>query len=327
MLGFIIKRLFAMIPFVLLTSVTVFVLIQLPPGDYLSNYAAQLAESNESIDKAALDNLRERYGLGEPFWVQYWKWMSGVVQGDFGHSFEWQQPVSSLMGERMALTILLALASLIFTWGLALPIGIYSAVRKNTIGDYVFTLVGFLGLATPSFLLALVIMYVAVTQFGQSVGGLFSPEYENAPWTIGKVFDLISHMWIPMAVIGLSGTASLIRIMRANLLDELNKPYVVTARAKGLDEVTLLLRYPVRIALNPFVSTIGWLLPNLVSGSVIVAVVLNLPIAGPLLLQSLLSQDMFLAGGFLLLLCCLTVIGTLISDILLAILDPRIRFR
>jgi peptide/nickel transport system permease protein len=327
MLGFIIKRLFAMIPFVLLTSVTVFVLIQLPPGDYLSNYAAQLAESNESIDKAALDNLRERYGLGEPFWVQYWKWMSGVVQGDFGHSFEWQQPVSSLMGERMVLTILLALASLIFTWGLALPIGIYSAVRKNTLGDYAFTLIGFLGLATPSFLLALVIMYVAVTQFGQSVGGLFSPEYENAPWTIGKVFDLISHMWIPMAVIGLSGTASLIRIMRANLLDELNKPYVVTARAKGLDEITLLLRYPVRIALNPFVSTIGWLLPNLVSGSVIVAVVLNLPIAGPLLLQSLLSQDMFLAGGFLLLLCCLTVIGTLISDILLAILDPRIRFR
>jgi peptide/nickel transport system permease protein len=327
MLGFILRRLVSMIPFVLLTSLTVFVLIQLPPGDYLSNYAAQLAESNESIDKAALDNLRERYGLGEPFWVQYWKWITGVVQGDFGHSFEWQQPVSSLMGERMALTILLALASLIFTWGLALPIGIYSAVRKNTLGDYVFTFLGFLGLATPSFLLALVIMYIAVTVFGQSVGGLFSAEYEGAPWSFGKVMDLLAHLWIPMAVIGLSGTASLIRIMRANLLDELNKPYVVTARAKGLSETTLLLRYPVRIALNPFVSTIGWLLPNLVSGSVIVAVVLNLPIAGPLLLQALLSQDMFLAGGFLLLLCCLTVIGTLISDILLALIDPRIRFR
>jgi len=326
MLGFIIRRLFAMIPFVAMTSVTVFILIQLPPGDYLSNYAAQLAESNETIDKATLDNMRERYGLGEPIWVQYWKWISGVVVGDFGHSFEWQQPVANLVGERMLLTVLLALGTLVLTWGIALPIGIYSAVRKHSIGDYVFTFLGFVGLATPSFLLALLMMYVAVTYFGQNVGGLFSPEYENAPWTWGRVADLIAHLWIPMLVIGMSGTASLIRIMRANLLDELNKPYVVTARAKGLRELTLLLRYPVRIALNPFVSTIGWILPHLVSGSIIVAVVLNLPVAGPLLLQSLLSQDMFLAGAFLLLLCCLTVIGTLISDILLALLDPRIRF-
>jgi peptide/nickel transport system permease protein len=327
MLRFVLNRLLAAIPFLLLTSITVFALIELPPGDYLTSYAAQLAESNETIDKEALENLRERYGLGQPFWVQYWKWISGVVVGDFGFSFEWQQPVSGLIGERMALTVLLALATLILTWGISLPIGIYSAVRKNTLGDYLFTLIGFIGLATPSFLLALVVMYLAVTWFGQSVGGLFSPEYENAPWSIGKVFDLLSHLWIPMLIIGMSGTASLIRIMRANLLDELNKPYVVTARAKGLGETTLLLRYPVRLALNPFVSTIGWVLPNLVSGSVIVAVVLNLPIAGPLLLQSLLSQDMFLAGAFLLLLCCLTVIGTLISDILLALIDPRIRLR
>jgi peptide/nickel transport system permease protein len=327
LLRFIFQRLLAAIPFLALTSITVFALIELPPGDYLTSYAAQLAESNETIDKEALDNLRERYGLGQPFWGQYWKWISGVVVGDFGFSFEWQQPVSSLIGERMALTVLLALATLILTWGISLPIGIYSAVRKNTLGDYLFTFIGFIGLATPSFLLALVVMYVAVTQFGQSVGGLFSSEYENAPWSIGKVLDLLSHLWVPMLIIGMAGTASLIRIMRANLLDELNKPYVVTARAKGLSETTLLLRYPVRLALNPFISTIGWVLPNLVSGSVIVAVVLNLPIAGPLLLQALLSQDMFLAGAFLLLLCCLTVLGTLISDILLALIDPRIRMR
>jgi peptide/nickel transport system permease protein len=326
-LGFILRRLLAMIPFVALTSVTVFILIQLPPGDYLSTYAAQLAESNETLDSAALENLRERYGLGEPMWVQYWKWVTGVVlRGDFGFSFEWQQPVSNLIGERMALTVLVTLATLIFAWGLALPIGIYSAVRKYTIGDYIFTFIGFIGLAVPSFLKALVIMYIAVVYFGQSVGGLISEEYQGLPWSLGKVLDLINHLWIPMLVIGLSSTASLIRVMRANLLDELEKPYVITARAKGLSEFRLLMKYPVRIALNPFVSTLGWILPQLVSGSVIVAVVLNLPIAGPLLLQALLSQDMYLAGAFLLLLCCLTVIGTLISDILLALLDPRIRY-
>jgi peptide/nickel transport system permease protein len=325
MLAYVLRRLLAMVPFVLLTSVTVFILIQLPPGDYISNYAAQLAESQETVDDAALKNLRERFGLGEPLVVQYWKWISGVLTGDLGWSFEWQQPVGPLIGERMALTVLLAVATLVLTWGLALPIGIYSAVRKNSIGDYVATLVGFLGLATPSFLLALGTMYLGATWFGQSVGGLFSPEYEAAPWSVAKMLDLLGHLWVPMLIIGLSGTASLIRVMRANLLDELNKPYVVTGRAKGLDEFTLLMRYPVRIALNPFVSTIGWILPQVVSGSVIVAVVLNLPIAGPMLLQSLLSQDMYLAGAFLILLCCLTVIGTLISDVLLALIDPRIR--
>ncbi|MFC0411018.1 ABC transporter permease [Roseomonas elaeocarpi] len=326
MLRFIGRRLLAMIPFLALTSVTVFALIQLPPGDYLSNYAAQLAESSETIDKAALDNLRERYGLGQPLPVQYVKWMGGVLRGDFGQSFEWQQPVWPLIRERLGLTLLVTLSSLLFTWAVALPIGIYSAVRKYSVADYVFTFLGFIGLAVPGFLLGLAVMYVAVTWFGQSVGGLFSEGYEGAPWSLGKVLDLLSHLWIPMVVIGLSGTASLIRVMRANLLDELNKPYVETARAKGLPEWKLLLRYPVRAALNPFVSTLGWILPHLISGSVIVAVVLNLPIAGPLLLQSLLSQDMFLAGAFLLLLCCLTVLGTLLSDILLALLDPRVRF-
>jgi peptide/nickel transport system permease protein len=325
MLSYILRRLVAMVPFVLLTSITVFILIQLPPGDYISNYAAQLAESEERLDDAALANLRERFGLGQPWYVQYAKWMGGVLQGDFGYSFEWQQPVAPLIGERMALTVLLAIGTLLLTWGLALPIGIYSAVRKNSIGDYLATFVGFLGLATPSFLLGLGAMYLGVSVFGTSVGGLFSPEYETAPWSGAKVWDLLSHLWVPMLIIGLSGTASLIRVMRANLLDELNKPYVVTARAKGLSEFTLLMRYPVRMALNPFVSTIGWILPQVVSGSVIVAVVLNLPIAGPMLLQSLLSQDMYLAGAFLVLLCCLTVIGTLISDVLLALIDPRIR--
>ncbi len=325
MLGYILRRLLAMVPFVLLTSVTVFVLIQLPPGDYISNYAAQLAESEERLDSAALANLRERFGLGEPMHVQYFKWIGGVLTGDFGYSFEWQQPVAPLIGERMVLTVLLAVATLLLTWGLALPIGIYSAVRKNSVGDYVATFIGFIGLATPSFLLGLGVMYLGATVFGQSVGGLFSPEFETAPWSLAKMLDLLAHLWVPMLIIGLSGTASLIRVMRANLLDELNKPYVVTARAKGLDEFTLLMRYPVRMALNPFVSTIGWILPQVVSGSVIVAVVLNLPIAGPMLLQSLLSQDMYLAGAFLILLCCLTVIGTLISDVLLALIDPRIR--
>jgi peptide/nickel transport system permease protein len=325
MLRFILRRLLAMIPFLLMTSVAVFVLIQLPPGDYISNYSAQLAEAEETIDNASLQNLRDRFGLGEPIYVQYWKWISGVMVGDFGYSFEWQQPVAPLIAERLGLTVLLAIATLVLTWGLALPIGIYSAVRKNSWGDYLATFIGFIGLATPSFLLGLVLMYVAVTSFGQSVGGLFSPEFEAAPWSWDKVMDLASHLWLPMLIIGMSGTASLTRVMRANLLDELNKPYVVTARAKGLDEFTLLMRYPVRIALNPFVSTIGWVLPHIVSGSVIVAVVLNLPIAGPLLLQSLLSQDMYLAGAFLIFLCGLTVIGTLISDILLALMDPRIR--
>jgi peptide/nickel transport system permease protein len=325
MLGYVIRRLLAMVPFVLLTSLTVFILIQLPPGDYISNYAAQLAESEERLDDAALANLRERFGLDQPWYVQYGKWMVGVVQGDFGYSFEWQQPVAPLIGERMALTVLLAVGTLLLTWGLALPIGIYSAVRKNSPGDYLITFLGFLGLATPSFLLGLGAMYLGVSWFGGSVGGLFSPAFEAAPWSVAKVTDLLAHLWLPMLIIGLSGTASLIRVMRANLLDELNKPYVVTARAKGLSEFTLLLRYPVRMAMNPFVSTIGWLLPQVVSGSVIVAVVLNLPIAGPMLLQSLLSQDMYLAGAFLVLLCCLTVIGTLISDLLLALIDPRIR--
>ena len=258
--------------------------------------------------------------------VQYWKWISNVVfRGDFGISFEWQQPVSELIWERMALTLLLTFSALLVTWGVALPVGVFSAVKKYSIGDYVVTFMSFVGLAIPSFLLALVLMYVAAVHFGQSVGGLFSEQYLTASWSIAKVIDLLEHLWIPVVILAVSGTASLIRVMRANLLDELHKPYVTTARAKGLSEFHLLVKYPLRLALNPFISTIAWLLPNLVSGSIIVAIVMSLPTAGPLLLQSLMSQDMYLAGAFILLICALTVLGSLVSDILLALVDPRIR--
>jgi len=322
MLVFIGKRLLWMIPSLFAISFLAFVLIQLPPGDYVTTYIATLASSNEVVDQNTAAQLRERFGLDQPMLIQYLKWMWGILsRGDFGISFEWQQPVSGLIWERMALTLILALAALIATWAIALPIGVYSAVKKYSIGDYFFTAFTFLGLAIPSFLLALVLMYVAAVEFGQDVGGLFSSEYETAPWSIAKMLDLLSHLWLPVIILAVSSTASLIRVMRANMLDELPKPYVTTARAKGLSEFRLLVKYPLRIAL----STIAWLLPNLISGSVVVAIVLNLPTAAPLLLQALMAQDMYLAGAFVLLICALTLVGSLISDILLALVDPRIR--
>ena len=326
MLRFILVRALWMLPFLLAVSFLSFVLIQLPPGDYVTTYIATLAASNEVVDRQAAADLRARFGLDQPMIIQYWKWITNVVlRGDFGLSFEWQQPVSELIWERMALTLLLTVSTLLLTWAIALPVGVFSAVKKYSIGDYVVTFVSFLGLAIPSFLLALVLMYVAAVHFGQSVGGLFSEPYQNAPWSWDRMVDLMQHLWIPVVILAVSGTASLIRVMRANMLDELNRPYVTTARAKGLSEFTLLVKYPMRLALNPFISTIAWLLPNLVSGSIIVAIVLSLPTAGPLLLQSLMSQDMYLAGAFILLICALTVIGSLVSDILLALVDPRIR--
>jgi len=326
MLKFIAKRLLWMLPFLVAVSFLSFVLIQLPPGDYVTTYIATLAASNEQIDQNTAADLRNRFGLDQPMIVQYWKWLSNILfHGDFGLSFEWQQPVGDLIWERMALTMLLTFSALLVTWSVALPVGVFSAVKKYSIADYVVTFVSFLGLAIPSFLLALVLMYVAAVEFGQSVGGLFSEQYLSAPWSVDKTIDLLQHLWIPVVILAVSGTASLIRVMRANLLDELNKPYVTTARAKGLSEFHLLVKYPLRLALNPFISTIAWLLPNLVSGSIIVAIVLSLPTAGPLLLQSLMSQDMYLAGAFILLICTLTIVGSLISDILLALVDPRIR--
>jgi peptide/nickel transport system permease protein len=327
MLAFLVRRSGYMVVTLALISVLTFVIIQLPPGDYLSSMVAGLSAEGVQVNQAFVEGMRERYGLGQPFYIQYWKWISNILfYGDFGQSFEWNRPVASLIYERMGLTLVLSIATLFFIWAVAFPIGIYSAIRRNSVGAHLATFVGFIGLAIPHFLIALVLMYLSFRYLGQSVGGLFSPAYENAPWSLAKVGDLMSHLWIPVIVLGMAGTASLIRIMRANLLDELNKPYVTTARAMGHPEHVILLKYPVRVALNPFVSTVGWVLPGLVSGATITAIVLNLPTSGPMLLRSLLTQDMYLAGSFILLLSTLTVIGTLISDILLAWLDPRIRY-
>jgi peptide/nickel transport system permease protein len=306
-------------------SIVTFTIIQLPPGDYLTSYVSFLVSQGDLVDESSIQAMRDRYGLGQPLPVQYTLWMNNILHGDFGRSMEWNRPVWDLLWERLALTFILSLSTLLFTWVIAFTIGVYSAVRQYSLGDYIATFIGFLGLATPDFLFALVIMWVFFAYFNQSVGGLFSPEFVEQPWSLAKVWDLAKHLVVPMIVLGASGTASLIRIMRANLLDELHKPYVVTARSKGLSEIRLLLKYPVRAALNPFVSTVGWYLPALVSGSTIVAVVLSLPTTGPVLLRALLSQDMYLAGSFIFMLSALTIIGTLISDLLLAWLDPRIR--
>jgi len=327
LLNYIIRRTLWAIPFMFAASIVAFALITLPPGDYVTTFAQTLSQSGDVVDATRLDALRERYGLDQPFIIQYFRWIGGVLQGDFGISFEWQQPVSTLIWERLGLSFMLEISTLIFAWSVALPLGIYSAVKKYSVGDYIASVIGFIGLAVPNFLIALVLMYVAVVAFGADVSGLFSPEYRDAPWSWDKFFNLLAHMWIPVIILGTSTVASLMRIMRANLLDELNKPYVTTARAKGLTEFNLIMKYPVRLALNPFVSTIGWAFPQLISGAVITAYVLSLPTSGPLLLQALLAQDMYLAGAFILLLCCFSIIGMLVSDILLALVDPRIRFR
>jgi len=326
MLTYIIRRVLIMLPTLFLISVISFTLIQLPPGDYLTSWVAQMQETGEDIDEAQVAALRRRYGLDQPFAVQYWKWISGVVVGDFGQSFALNKPVGTLIWERLGLTVSIALLTMLMTWCIAIPIGIYSAVRQYTFFDYFFTLVGFIGMATPPFLLALVVMYFAYTTFGISVGGLFADEYVGQPWSWAKLVDFLKHLWIPILVLAVSSTAGLIRTVRANLLDQLEMPYVVTARAKGVSPLRLLLKYPVRIAINPVVSTLGWMLPALISGSVIVSMVLSLPTTGPLMLSALFSQDMYLAGSFVMMLSVLTVIGTLISDILLAWVDPRIRF-
>ncbi|CAH1648641.1 ABC transporter permease [Chelatococcus asaccharovorans] len=309
-------------------SLVSFLIIQLPPGDFLTSLAGKMAEQGGDLDSASLAGLKARYGLDQPWYIQYWRWITGILlHGDFGQSFEWNKPVSELLWDRMGMTLLLSLVTLIVTWMLALPIGIYSAVRRYSLLDYVVTFLGFIGLAIPSFLLSLALMYILSRYAGMSVGGLFSPAYVNAPWSWAKLVDLAAHLWLPVLILSTSGTAALIRVMRANLIDELHKPYVQTARANGLGEMELLFKYPVRVALNPFVSTIGWVLPHLFSGAVIVSVVLSLPTAGPLLLSALLAQDMYLAGSFILILSALTVIGTLLSDLLLAWLDPRVRYQ
>lgn len=326
MIAYIIRRILLMIPTLVAISIISFIIIQLPPGDFLTTYVAQLSASGETVDQAELEALKERFGLDEPLYKQYLKWASNFIHGDFGHSFEWNKPVSELIGERLSLTVTISVFTILFTWAIALPIGIYSAVRQYSWMDYFLTIIGFIGLATPNFLFALVMLWVSYAYLGLSIGGLFSPEYAEAPWNFAKFVDLMKHLWIPVVIVGTSHTAKFIRIIRGNLLDELRKPYVTTARAKGLSEIHLIMKYPVRVAINPLVSTIGWTLPELVSGIAITAVVLNLPTTGPLLLSALLSQDMQLAGTFIMLLSFLTVVGTLVSDILLAWVDPRIRF-
>ena len=309
----------------LLMSVVAFGIIQAPAGDYLQTYIAQLGATGDYIDAAEEANLRKQYGLDSPVYVQYLKWMSKVLRGDLGESLEYQLPVNQLIGERLGLTLLLALFTVTFTWTLAIPIGIFSAVKQYSIIDYIFTFLSYLGVGTPNFLLALVTMWFVWDWFGLRMTGLFSQEFQDAGWSLGKLIDLLKHIWVPMLILGTDGTARFTRIIRANLLDELSKPYVETARAKGLPEWKVILKYPTRIAINPFISTAGWQLPQLFSGSLIVATVLSLPTIGPLLLTALISQDMFMAGSIILILTVLTLIGTLISDLALALVDPRIR--
>ena len=325
MLSFLARRLVLALITVWAISLITFAIIQLPPGDYVTAYIAQLETQGDFVSEDEAINLRAEYGLEQPFPVQYYKWMRQALKGNFGVAMEYRRPVSEVIGDRLLLTAALTFTSIIFTWILAIPIGIYSAVKQYSVGDYTFTFVGFIGLGVPNFLLALVVLYAGFVWFGANVGGLFSPEMVDAPYSAAKVMDLLNHLWMPSLILAIAGTAQLIRVLRANLLDELRKPYVVTARAKGLSEWRVVLKYPFRVAMNPLISTIGYLLPLIVSGSIIVSVVMSLPTVGPLLLKALIAQDMFLAGTIILMIGLMTVVGTFISDILLAWVDPRIR--
>lgn len=316
-----------MIPTLFVISVLVFVIIQLPPGDYLETYIAELESQGESVDPDRVNFLRAEYGLDKPIYEQYFVWASGMLVGDYGYSFEYGLPVNEVIGDRLFLTIIISVVTIIFTWAIAFPIGIYSATHQYSWGDYGLSFIGFIGLATPNFLLALVMLYLANVYFGTSIGGLMDPAYIDQPWRIDKFLSVLEHLWIPVVVIGTSGTAGMIRRLRANLLDELQKQYVVTARAKGLQEKKLVRKYPLRMSMNFFIADIGSLLPSVISGAEITAIVLSLPTTGPMMLNALQSQDMYLAGSFLMFLAMLTVIGVMLSDILLAMLDPRIRLQ
>jgi peptide/nickel transport system permease protein len=327
MLQYIIQRVLQFIPLLITISVLTFAIIELPPGDWLTMHIQALEQQGTKISEEEIERLNIQYGLDKPVHMRYLRWIWNIVRyGNFGRSFQWGQPVSEVIGERLALTIMMSIVTLLFVWAVAIPIGIYAATHQYSAFDYVLTFIGFIGMSVPSFLLALVLMYVSFAYLHISVTGLFSPDFAEAPWSWAKVLDMLQRLWVPVLVIGTSGTASLIRVMRGTLLDELRKQYVTTARAKGLPERNLLLKYPVRIAINPMISTIGWLLPGIVSGSAIVSIVLNLPTTGPVLLRALMYQDMYLAASFILMLSTLTIVGTLISDILLAAVDPRIRY-
>ncbi len=325
MLSYIVRRVLVMIPTLLVISVLIFGIIQLPEGDYLSTQIAELEAMGETVAKEQIEFLRKQYGLDEPFIVQYFNWLGGMLRGDFGYSFEYRMPVADVVGDRLFLSFVLSFSTIVFTWLVAFPIGVYSATHQYSWTDHGLTFIGFLGLATPNFLLALVLLYFANVTFGTSIGGLVDPVYLDQPMSWSKLLSVLEHLWIPVIVIGTSGTAGMIRRLRANLLDELQKQYVVTGRAKGLPPFRLLVKYPLRMSLNPFIADIGNLLPQVVSGAAIVSIVLSLPTTGPMLLAALRSQDMYLAGSFLMFLSMLTVVGMFLSDLALAALDPRIR--
>jgi len=314
-----------MIPTLIVISIISFVIIQAPPGDFLTTYISQLRARGEEISQAEIESLRIRYGVDQPIYIQYFKWIRGVLRGDLGQSLEWNRPVSELIAKRLPWSLAISFTAFIFVYLVGIPIGTLSATHQYSIRDYVFTVIGFMGLAIPNFLFALILLWFYFVYTGNVAVGLFSPQFLMAPWSFAKLLDLLKHLWMPSIIVGTAGTAGLIRVMRANLLDELQKPYVMVARSKGLTERKLLYKYPFRIAINPVVSTIGWTLPVLVSGELLVSLVLNIPTIAPLFLSSLMSQDMFLAGSIVFILSTLTVIGTLISDILLAWVDPRIR--
>ena len=326
MVAYLLRRILVMIPTLVAISIVAFVIIQLPPGDYLTIYMAQLREQGDLVDELVINRLRQRYGLCQPIYVQYFKWISGILlRNDWGDSMYFNLPVKEVIGDRILLTFVLSFSTLIFSWLISIPVGVYSATHQYSALDYIITAINFIGRGIPEFMLALVIMWWAMSQLGMSVGGLFSPQFITAPWSWAKFVDMLKHIWQPMVILAVGSTAGGIRTTRANLLDELNKPYVETARAKGVAERTLIWKYPVRVAMNPFFSTVGWSLANLISGSTLVSVVLSLQTTGPMMLRALTSQDMYLAGSFILLLSTLTVIGTLLSDMLLAVVDPRIR--
>jgi len=326
MLGFIIRRLLLFIPLLFVVSIVSFVIIQLPPGDFLTSYIMQLKATGTDVSQETIQSLVKVYGLDQPMYIQYISWIKNIIlRGDFGRSFQWNKPVKEVIGERIALTVVISLLTICFTWIIAVPIGIYSATHQYTLFDYFFTFLGFIGISIPGFLLALIILWIAHTH-GYNVTGLFSQEFIESPWSIAKIIDMLKHIWVPIIIIGLSGTAGLIRVMRATLLDELRKQYVITARAKGVPERKLLFKYPVRLAISPLISTIGWMLPGIISGETLVSIVLSLQTTGPVLLRATMLQDMYLAGSFVLILSALTLTGTLISDILLAWVDPRIRY-
>ena len=325
--AFIVRRVLMLIPFLFLVSALSFVVIQLPPGSFVDTYKRNLEAQGGTVNEGQLQALEVRYGLDKPLVVQYGIWISNMLfRGDFGNSFTYQRPVIDILKERLPRTVIISLVSIVFTWIIAIPLGIIAALKKNSVWDYVLTFLSFIGLSLPAFLLAILLMYVVFANTGWLVTGLYSPEFQDAPWSVAKFVDLLKNVWLPLVVLAVTGAAGTIRVLRATLLDELQKPYVITARAKGLPEWQVILKYPVRLAINPMISTIGWLLPAVVGGELVVSKVLNLPTVGPIILAATLSQDMFLAGAFVLLLSMLTLIGTLISDVLLAWLDPRIRY-